>query len=75
MLLVLFVSVRLFRPIYLSIYLCIFLSVYLYVFLREGSYFGERALLSDETRKATCVAQSEEGIVCLSLGELFFFVL
>lgn len=35
-----------------------------------GSYFGERALLSEETRKATCVALAAEGTVCLSLGEL-----
>ena len=37
------------------------------VFRRPGSYFGERALLSDETRKATCVAIGRT--VCLSLGE------
>ncbi|CAM9896563.1 unnamed protein product [Ectocarpus sp. 6 AP-2014] len=34
--------------------------------LKAGSYFGERALLSDETRKATCVATGPT--VCLSLG-------
>ncbi|CAN0303018.1 unnamed protein product, partial [Scytosiphon promiscuus] len=31
-----------------------------------GSYFGERALLSDETRKATCMAIGPT--MCLSLG-------
>ncbi|CAM9460339.1 unnamed protein product [Hapterophycus canaliculatus] len=34
--------------------------------LLPGSYFGERALLSDEIRKATCVAVGPT--LCLSLG-------
>ncbi|CAM9582066.1 unnamed protein product, partial [Scytosiphon promiscuus] len=34
--------------------------------LKPGSYFGERALLSDETRKATCMAIGPT--ICLSLG-------
>eukprot|EP00904_Undaria_pinnatifida_P012131 jgi/Undpi1/8048/HiC_scaffold_24.g10520.m1 len=33
-----------------------------------GSYFGELALMSDEARKATCVALGTT--VCLSLGEI-----
>lgn len=35
---------------------------------RPGSYFGELALMSDEARKATCVALGTT--VCLSLGEI-----
>ncbi|CAM9504623.1 unnamed protein product [Chrysoparadoxa australica] len=34
--------------------------------LKAGDYFGERALLSEETRAASCVAS--ENVICLSIG-------
>jgi serine/threonine protein kinase len=34
--------------------------------LNEGQYFGEKALMSEEVRAATCVATSK--VTCLSLG-------
>lgn len=34
--------------------------------LKEGSYFGEKALLSEDKRKASCIAMTKT--VCLSLG-------
>lgn len=34
--------------------------------LKEGDYFGEKALLSEDVRQASCVATSK--VVCLTLG-------
>lgn len=34
--------------------------------LKEGAYFGEKALLKEDTRQATCIAESK--VTCLTLG-------